>query len=65
MIAGRNSIKHMALKRTWIFEPSDCEDWVTTVHHCLLQQLAFSKSHHFSWEILPANTMAYDTLPHD
>jgi hypothetical protein len=29
---------------------------------CLLQQLVFSESHHFSWDNFPANTMAYDTL---
>ncbi len=27
--------------------------------------LHFSKSHHFIWEVYPANTMAYDTLPHN
>jgi hypothetical protein len=27
---------------------------------CLLQQLAFSESRHFSWDNFPANTMAYD-----
>ena len=31
----------------------------------LLLQQAFSKSRHFSWNIDPNNTMAYDTLPHD
>ncbi len=31
----------------------------------LLQQLAFSESRHFSWDNYPANTMTYDTLPHD
>jgi hypothetical protein len=31
----------------------------------LLQWLAFSELHHFSWDKFPANTMAYDTLPHD
>jgi hypothetical protein len=29
---------------------------------CLLQQLAFSESHHFSWDNFPANTMDYDTV---
>ncbi len=32
--------------------------------HCLLQRLAFSETCH-NWDIFPANTMAYDTLPHD
>ena len=27
---------------------------------CLLQQLAFSESRHFDWDIFPSNTMAYD-----
>jgi hypothetical protein len=31
----------------------------------LLQGLAFSELHHFSWDMFPANTMAYDTLPQD
>ena len=30
--------------------------------HCLLQQLAFSKSRHFSWDNFPTNTMAYDNM---
>jgi hypothetical protein len=30
---------------------------------CLLQQLAFSESRHFSWDNFLANTMAYDSLP--
>ncbi len=29
---------------------------------CLLQQLAFRKSRHFSWDNFPANTMAYDMV---
>ncbi len=29
-------------------------------HRCLLQQLAFNKSRHFSWDNFPANNMAYD-----
>ena len=33
--------------------------------HRLLQRLAFSESRNFSWDNDPANTMAYDTLPHD
>jgi hypothetical protein len=33
---------------------------VTTDRRCLLQQLAFSELRHFSWDMLPANTMAYD-----
>ncbi len=28
----------------------------------LLQQLAFSKLRHFSWDDFTANTMAYDTM---
>ena len=31
-----------------------------TDRHCLLQQLAFSKLRHFSWDNFPSNTMAYD-----
>jgi hypothetical protein len=32
---------------------------------CLLQRLAFSKLHHFSWDNFPANTMAYDNHGED
>ncbi len=28
----------------------------------LLQQLAFSELHDFSWDNFPANTMAYDSV---
>jgi hypothetical protein len=34
---------------------------VTTDRRNLLQQLAFSELRHFSWDMFPANTMAYDT----
>ena len=45
-------------------EPS-LVDWLwdrvtRTDRRCLLQRLAFSKSHHFSWDMSPANIMAYD-----
>jgi hypothetical protein len=33
---------------------------VTTDRRRLLQRLAFSESRHFSWDMFPANTMAYD-----
>jgi hypothetical protein len=37
-----------------------CEDWVLmTVCHHLIQGLAFSELHHFSWDIFPISTMAY------
>jgi hypothetical protein len=48
---------------TWISEPAFVEwtwDQVTTDWCCLLQQLAFSESCHFSWDTFPANTMAYE-----
>ena len=34
---------------------------MTSFYCCLLQQLAFSKLRHFSWDKDPANAMAYDT----
>jgi len=37
---------------------------VTTDRRRLLQRLAFSESRHFSWDMLPANTMAYDRCRH-
>ena len=37
-------------------------DQVTTDRRRLLQRLAFSESRHFSWDMLPANTMAYDSV---
>ena len=36
-----------------------------SLYRRLLQQLALSKSHRFDRDKDPANTMAYDTLPHD
>ena len=36
---------------------------MTTDCRRLLQRLAFSESCHFSWDMFPANTMAYDTQP--
>jgi hypothetical protein len=30
------------------------------LYRCLLQRLAFSELRHFSWDLFPANTMAYD-----
>jgi hypothetical protein len=41
-----------------------CEDQVTTVCHCLLQQLAFSESCHICWDIFLPNTMALDRWRH-
>ncbi len=38
---------------------------VTTDRRRLLQRLALSELCHFSWDMLPANTVAYDTLPHN
>ncbi len=35
---------------------------MTTDRRRLLQRLAFSESRHFSWDMLPANTMSYDNL---
>ncbi len=62
-IPRRNSPYYVAYTRTWIFEPSVYFEWlldqVTSLCHCLLLQQAFSKSRHFSWDINPANTMAY------
>jgi len=49
-----------AITHEWL-----CEDQETTDWHCLLEQIAFSKLHHFSWNIFPTNTMAHDTIPHD
>ncbi len=35
---------------------------MTSLCRRLLLRQAFSESHHFSWDINPANTMAYDTM---
>jgi hypothetical protein len=62
-IPCRNSPYYVAYTRTWIFEPSVYIEWlwdrVTSFYCRLLRRLAFSESHHFSWDIDPANTMAY------
>ncbi len=68
-IPCRNSPYYVVYTRTWIFEPSVYFEWlwdrVTSLCRCLLLRQAFSESRHFSWDSDPANTMAYDSLPHD
>ena len=68
-IPCRNSPYYVAYTRTLIFEPSVYFEWlwdrVTSLCRRLLLRQAFSESRHFSWDIDPANTMAYCTLPHD
>ncbi len=68
-IPRRNSPYYVACTRTWIFEPSvylsGCEiKWQACVIAYSCDKL-FSESHHFSWDIGPANTMTYCTLPRD
>jgi len=53
------------LDRRAITNLSDRKIRVTTDCRRLLQQLAFSKLRHINRDILPANTMAYDNLPHN
>ncbi len=66
-IPCRNSPYYMGYSLTWIFEPSVYIEWlwdrVTSLCRLLLRRLASSiESHHFSWDVDPANTMAYCTV---
>ncbi len=58
-------------RRTWILEPSlvwvavRSGWWQASPSSLTPASGPFSETRHFSRDMFPANTMAYDTLPHD